>query len=311
MPRIPKTTRIAVTGIAGGGKTVFLTTLLSHLAEYNVENADGFGSIPEIFRFHELRGKRWPEFRLHEHRQSLARGTWPEKSVDCSQFVVQYDRSDWRFRSQRLELFDFPGERIADAAVAALGSYDDWSDHILDHFVHNQDYSDVAQSYLTYISSGKLTEHELLHTYRFILASLILQYKPLISPSTFLLDQRGGKARPGTPDEIASERFCGTSSESQFAPLSKEARESNPELTKYMRRVFADYRKTVALPIFNELGRAQRLVILVDIPTLLAGGVGRFNDERQILIDLFDVLRPNSQLGELLQGSPKVLRWLA
>ncbi|MFP4052862.1 MAG: YcjX family protein, partial [Phycisphaerae bacterium] len=40
-----------------------------------------------------------------------------------------------------------------------------------------------------------------------------------------------------------------------------------------------------------------RLVVLVDIPSLLMGGVGRYNDNRQVLLDLFESLRPDSSLG--------------
>ena len=41
------------------------------------------------------------------------------------------------------------------------------------------------------------------------LANLILSYKPLITPSTFLLDLKGQPARPMAPDELAAARHCG------------------------------------------------------------------------------------------------------
>lgn len=57
------------------------------------------------------------------------------------------------------------------------------------------------------------------------------------------------------------------------------------------------YRKELAMPVFRELSSVKCLVVQIDIVSLLAGGVGRYNDNRQIFLDLFKTFRTDSSLG--------------
>ena len=68
-----------------------------------------------------------------------------------------------------------------------------------------------------------------------------------------------------------------------------------------MQQAYKEYRNQIALPLFKEILDADTMIILIDIPSLLAGGVDRYNDNRQILLDLFDTIRPGSLLGKLLR----------
>ena len=292
---------VAVTGIAGGGKTVFLTSLISHLMEFGQGNFH-VGRGVDITDFREIpRREKWPPFFAHSaYREDLARGRWPEKSTDCSEYVCRFRRSDWMLHTQGMSFFDFPGERTADAAIAAFSDYEQWSGHVLSHFERHHDYAAAAGPYLDYVRGPEISKDRLLHLYRETLAGLILNYKPLVTPSTFLLDQQGVPADPGTVQEIAAERIAGTAENRQFAPLPEKVCRENPGLAREMSVEFRIYRKKVALPVFEKISRAGSLVVLVDIPSLLAGGVGRYNDNRQILLDLFEILRPSSDLGTLL-----------
>lgn len=293
--------RVVVTGIAGGGKTVFLTSLLSHLAEFG-QGGFHLGKGVDITDFREVPSRaQWPPAFDHSRfREDLARGSWPEKSTDCSRYVCEFRSSDWKFYTRRMSFFDFPGERIADAAIAAFSSYARWSDHILGHLAKHHSSLNAAGPYLDFIQKDNIEENALLGLYRETLARLILSFKPLVSPSTFLLDQDGVQASPGDPGEIAAARFAGISRHRQFAPLGAEARDKNPHLTGKMSRIYDEYRKQLALPVFREISDAGSLVVLVDIPSLLAGGVGRYNDDRRVLLDLFETLRPRSDLGSRL-----------
>ncbi len=280
---------------------MFLTSLLSHLAEFG-QGGFHIGKGADITGFRRLpdRGS-WPApFLFSNHRQDLARGRWPEKTTDCSQYVCQFQRSDWKLFSQKMTFFDFPGERVADAAIAAFSSFADWSEHILAHFARHHDYARAARSYLEQVQQDSISRDTLLTSYRETLARLILAYKPLISPSTFLLDRKGRAASPGSAREIAQARVSGLSRASQFAPLPARLRRKNPGLVQEMASAYTRYRKEVALPVFERISRTGTLVVLVDIPSLLAGGVGRYNDNRQILIDLFEMLRPGSSIGSQL-----------
>ena len=293
--------RVVVTGIAGGGKTVFLTSLISHLMEFG-QGQFHLGRGVDITDFREIPGRdKWPPYFPHStFREDLARGEWPEKTTDCSEFICQFRRSDWMLHAQKMSFFDFPGERISDAAVAAFNDYGQWSDHILSHFSRHHDYARAAGPYLEYIREKQLDPQRLLSLYRQTLARLILDYKPLVTPSVYLLDQHGKPAEPGSVEEIASRRVAGLAEHRQFAPLPEKARRDNPELSRQMSVEYKIYRKQVALPVFEKISRAGSLVVLVDIPSLLAGGVGRYNDNRQILLDLFEVMRPSSDLGTML-----------
>lgn len=316
--------KIGVTGIANGGKTVFLTSLLWQLAELESSDFRVFPSIG-LHGFRPLRLENNTEnlFPFEKYRETLSRGRrWPAKTTDSYRYSCEIRRKDWekisvgkltrmrRFQfsnRQRLDFFDFPGERIADAAIAAFENYADWCDHIIHHFKSHSDYLAAVLPYLEMLEQLVQVENreydvveKVVRHYKVALAGLIHGYKPLISPSTFLLDRTGTVAEMVSVEELASSRVAGLTAETQFAPLPSDVREAYPELAQKMEYSYTAYRNELAWPLFKEVIESQRLVILVDIPSLLAGGVGRYNDNRQILIDLFESLEPNGILGTLL-----------
>ncbi len=306
----PIARKIAVTGIAGGGKTVFMTSMLSHLIEHDPYHFR-FGSDARILNFRERKPAiRYGEhFRLDAFRDALSREQrWPSKTRDCAHYACEFRRSDWALRNCRLHFFDLPGERIADAAIAAHSSFAEWSDHLIKHLEAKSDYRAQAQEFLKLQKQENLAEETILTAYKTTLARLILSYKPLISPSTFLLDANAEPAREKEVDALATARASGLDGQ-EFAPLNTRARKHNPALAKAFAIRYRAYRREIVLPVFEELKDADRLVVLVDIPSLLAGGDGRYNDNRQILNDLFDTLRPGSLLGARLLSLFGVNLW--
>lgn len=305
---LPRTTRIGITGLANSGKTVFLTSLLWQLCEF--DDADfRLGGNLRISGWREVGASpsRSDLFDFEKHRDALARRqSWPEKTRDTSRFTCEFTRSDWRFFRQRLEFFDFPGERVADASIAACRDYAEWSEHMLRHWRSHSGYEAATRPFLEACRDRAIGEEALLLEYRRTLARLILEYKPLISPSVFLLDRKGSQAE-GDFERLAAERCSGLPGE-EFCPLPLPARDRFPE----MARRYRAYRHGVVMPLFRELLRCDRLIALIDIPSLLAGGVGRYNDDRQIVLDLVRVLQPASTLGgrliELLQMRARLRR---
>ncbi len=289
-----QTTHVGVTGIANGGKTVFLTSLMWQLAEA-ANDSFHIGKRVRIDGWHEFpvgRNRR-EDFAFQHYREALARHReWPEKTADCSRFGCEYSRSDWKMFRQRLVLFDFPGERVADAAIAALPSYHDWSEHMLRHWNSDSEYREAVGPFLDAARQDEVDETALLLEYRRTLARLILSYKPLVSPSVFLLDQHGKTPQADSIDALAAERCAGLPG-AEFCPLPAAQRGRFPDFSAR----YEQYRRDVVLPVFRELSRCSRLVVLIDIPSLLAGGVGRYNDHRQVLLDLVDTLRPDSSIG--------------
>ena len=133
--------KIAVTGIANSGKTVFLTSLLWQLHEF--EGADfGLENGVRVAGFRKIRSES--TFPFDKFQDAMAKqGEWPRKTKDIHQFVGEFKRSD-RLRKQQVEFLDFPGERIADAAIAGYDDFGDWSDHMLDHFESDSGYRRAA-----------------------------------------------------------------------------------------------------------------------------------------------------------------------
>lgn len=351
--------KIGITGIANGGKTVFLTSLLWQLEELNSSKFSLSATLGlKGFKTYNKGLEKDSIFPLETYKDSLSKGTkWPRKTKASYQYHCKFQRKDWKglsfgnlkrlkrlqvSQSQEVNFFDFPGERIADAAIAAIPSYEDWSDHILHHFQSHSDYSSTLLPYLELqkglaktqkapqkakffqaeqfikntfkkgsleksadqetLESEKIELYDtLIHSYKLVLAHLIHEFKPLVSPSTFLLDEKGQAAPMVSVEELAHTQIAGLTKEKQFAPLTKAMREAFPEITNNMERYYKEYRKKVAWPLFQKIIQSQRLVILIDIPSLLMGGVGRYNDNRQILLDLFNAIEPRSPLGSLLQ----------
>lgn len=302
--------RIAVVGTIRSGKTAFLTSLINHLVEHDPDQFP-FGQRATIqdFRIHPVPRALGEPFNYEGYRDALARqGRWPRKTVDSSHFICSFIRTDWAFARCGLHFLDFPGERIADAAIAAMGSYADWSDHILRYIENQSDYRALAEEFLILQEQTGLQAAAVTAAYRRTLARFILKYKPLVSPSTFLLDPQGQTPKETTVEGLAAERCTGLApsdnkgTDRQFAPLSPVARQRHPALVTAFARHYAEYRNAIVLPLFRFLQGCQRMIVLVDIPALLAGGVGMFNDNRQILSDLFDVLRQDTFLGRLLRA---------
>lgn len=304
-----QTTRIAVTGIAGGGKTVFMTSLIWQLAEF--ADADFRVGRRAVFSgFRELNARReyGAVFPFERFRDLMAKKqAWPAKTTDCSHFAFEMRRSDRMLFKQRMHLFDFPGERIADAAIVAFRDYEAWSRHMLNYWADHSDYQAAIAPYVALFDEPDVTVEQLIEGYKLALGRLILGYHPLISPSTFLLDPQGQQADAATPEMLASTRLAGLPN-AEFCPLPEGLGSRLSSIGRQMARNYRTYRQRVALPVFKELAACDRLIILVDIPYLLNGGVGRYNDNRQILLDFFETLRFGSDIGSRIMRIIKIWR---
>ena len=298
--------KVAITGISNSGKTMFLTSLLWQLEEIEEANFHLEKDV-KISGFRAIRSgvRREDTFPFHRYREIMAHEKrWPRKTTDIQRFRCRFDHSSkeglrsvlsrvsQRFSrwSKQLDILDFPGERIADAAIAAYSDFGQWSDYMFDYFDDNPGYNRAGFRLRQALEAENLEIDTAARAYRETLVSFIRDCKPLISPSTFLLDGKGNALAPEQMESSASERPCGLDADSQFAPLPESVREANPKLAKKMRKHFEWYRKRVVQPLFDDLAKSDSLIILIDIPSLLLGGVQRYNDNRQIILDLFGAL---------------------
>ena len=122
-------------GLYNAGKTVLLTSLVNHLQDHDPDRFPLGGRTGAVRKFVELPpDDGWSAFNFAGNRDSLVhKGRWPAKTRDRFQYSCQFERSGWTWSDCLLKLYDLPGERIADAAMAGR-SFAEWSDHLLGVF---------------------------------------------------------------------------------------------------------------------------------------------------------------------------------
>ena len=301
--------RVGVVGLYNSGKTVLLTSLINHLQDHDPDRFPLGKPGTHLRRFTvKDPDPGWAPFNYSGHRDALVNfGRWPSKTTDRAQFVCQFERSDWTFSDCLLKLYDLPGERIADAGMLGR-DFTGWSERMINLFQNDTTYRTHTAPFLEALKNPRATESELLAAYRLALANLILNFKPLITPSTFLLDLKGQPARPMAPADLAAARHCGIDSDTQFCPLPADRRGQSTEPFDTFSARYGAYVEQVVVPTVAAFRSCTSLVVLVDVTMLLAGGVGMYDDNRQIVKDLFEVLSPgeNKVFGPLARGLSKV-----
>lgn len=284
--------RIAITGLANTGKTVFLTTLINHLKHHDPSTFHLFKEKNDVtvkqFTEEEV-SDGIGSFDHSVYAQAMRSGHWPSKTVDVSEYTCRFD-TDHHWVSYQVEFLDWPGERVADV-VMYKRDYAGWSDYLLKRWEVAEDpYRRHVKSYLDASQQNPLSEQSIIAAFRLALGRLILDYNPLISPSCFLVGRDGNKLRGSSADQLAATGVAGLSPESQFAPLPAEARRRHPDLCENFTRSYEDYRKQIVLGLFDAVQRCNRLIVLVDIPGILASGDGRLNDNYEMIDEMLNGL---------------------
>jgi predicted YcjX-like family ATPase len=296
--------RIAVVGLLAAGKTVFLTSLINHLKDHDPARFHLGRRNPTVRCFREIAvDDGWERFPYLSYRDSILSGQWPAKTKDRFQYACEFERTDRRFHRCKLKLYDLPGERMADA-VMAIQNYAEWSDHSVGLLEGDHRYSACSLAFLGEMHRPNALEASLVTAYKETLGRLIHAFKPNVSPSTFLLDLQGRCNKGATPEAMSQSFFSGLDETSQFVPLAKAVRLAQPELAACFAARYEAYKRKVVWPVMKTLSECHSLILLVDVTMLLAGGVGMYNDNRQLIVDLLKVVQPGGAFHH------QVLRWV-
>lgn len=305
---------VGVVGLAGCGKTVFLTSLIAHLKDHE----------PDLFHLHSFKHSLDPraiigkfrkptdsevivkkfrhipsaaieeDFPYERFRDALVNhGRWPEKTKDLNTYHMCFERTD-RIREIDITLIDFPGERIADAMMGN-SDYVQWSDDLLLRYDNDSDYRTLCEDYLNYINGKTVVEEEVISRFKIVLGRLMAAYKPLITPSIFSLDLNGKTPSAAPPEELARKRIVGLAEDSQFAPLSAQCRAQNPEIAERFSAHYQAYRTHVPDRVFKKLHDCDGLIVAIDVPGTLRANIGRLNDTEAILDSLFQICAPDTK----------------
>jgi predicted YcjX-like family ATPase len=298
---MPLTTNIALTGSACSGKTNFLTSLIWHLDRLNQKKFDVKGAkkgndrVPIKLSKIELAPDRKSTFNFPLMRTKLTTNfEFAEKTLDTQDYSIEFDRDDWRIYRQRLQFFDFPGERFADTAIACYDKYDNWATSQINDLQNEPTIAKEIKDYLDAVSTAT-DKQQCIYEYRQLLIRLWHKYCTLISPSVFSLDQNGKHLSSASTDpQKQPVGLLGY----EFCPLPKDILDGHADILTTFRQNYKRYQKQVVFPAFKRLFSAQKLLIFVDIPSILMAGSNRLNNEQKIIENTLKALDHNTFIGK-------------
>ncbi|MCC7420488.1 MAG: YcjX family protein [Planctomycetaceae bacterium] len=313
-----RTKTVGITGLVQSGKTVLLTSLISHLRNHSPGRLPIGGNgtqVTEVCALPLPPGST--PFDVERYREDLAAHRFPPKTLTTHEFRAEYVRSDWSFTRLALHLIEVPGELLADSIVATHPRFDDWSDAVL-RVLARHDFARLTGPFLDALESSSdqdaSTGEETLHrAYRTALARMVLAYMPVVTPSSFLPRSplEGVDSTASEDQRIAAlvdQQVCGLDRERQFFPLSAAQRVKSASILERFRQHYTAYRQEIVLPMARRLQRCDELIVLVDVAMLLEGGTGMLNANALFLEQLLQAVDPGFRPpAAVLNGLCRVL----
>lgn len=303
----PTSKKVAVTGLSQSGKTVFLLSLIQHLANFRSEDFPlrYKGRAASVIRFKEIPpAADFERLPVDLYRSKFIaqneRLNWPVKTKDIYTYRISFEYV--RFNSPtsnrrtvkgfELEFLDFPGERLADAEIFRHEDYERWSEKILETMsVHPQ----LAKYHNAYIESLESLSQprEILNSYKTLLTAFIVEQSQLLSPSTFALGLGGDVFSEMDKNNQGRSRLCGLLGQ-EFAPIPAKIQSRLRETGNLFRSHYRTYRAEIVTKLFSHFNGCDQLLILSDIPGILRGGVHRYNGAFQAIGSLARILKPRA-----------------
>jgi predicted YcjX-like family ATPase len=266
------TVRLAVTGLANAGKTIFITQLISHLEHFKRSRFDlGAGrAIADARRFRiERPGLR--EFPYEAARRHLLGRDphWPPATREVAGVGVEFTLFDEHLWFQRrrysLEIYDFPGELLADLNLPDQ-SYSEWSLATLRWLEDAASPAHAAaEPYLRLLRHlhADSDPAQLVRAYHDFLERAVQSDARTVSPAGWIYTRRGGSfAAPVN-----------------FAPLPAGAASA---LVQHFERPYRAYTHSLG-PLAAVFRECAHHVVLVDVLEILRDGQSRYVERKAAL----------------------------
>ncbi len=309
--------RLGVTGLAGAGKTIFVTALVQHLTLAARLAALGEKNPLPVFRVHaegRFMGGRLepqpddavPRFAYEAHLDVLTgRGgsenrAWPQSTKRISELrlVLEFERTAGRGRSAAellIDIVDYPGEWLLDLTLLDK-SYRRWSEESLAAAEARTPLGAQWRRYVQSLDANGPADEDAAQR----AAALFKDYlqacraTPLaassLPPGRFLM-----------PGDLEGSPLL------TFSPLKLETELRPNSLAATMARRYEAYRAHVVKPFFRDhFARLDRQIVLVDVLAALNDGPAALRDLERALGDVLNAFRTgkNSILSSLLR--PKI-----
>jgi predicted YcjX-like family ATPase len=290
------TVRLAVTGLANAGKTIFITQLVSHLEHFKRSRFDlGTGrSITDVKPFAIARRgiKEFPYETARRHL--LGRDPdWPPATRDVAGIGIEFTLIDdyaWMTRrNYALEIYDFPGELLADLNLP------------------DQTFTEWSLATLRWLEDPTSPAHAAARPYFELLRSLRFDTDParLVQAYHDCLEAavRNG-ARTVSPAGWIYTRLGGSFSVPiGFAPLPGGA---PPELQRYFQHPYRAYIQSLE-PLASVFRECAHHIILVDVLEILRDGQPRYIERKQALQGLVEFYKRSH--GRLTRWARDAANW--
>jgi uncharacterized protein len=311
--------RLGVTGLAGAGKTIFVTALVRHLTIAARLAALGEKNSLPVFRVHaegRLMGARLepqpddavPRFAYEEHLDVLTgpqgcseNRAWPQSTKRISELrlVLEFERAAGLGRRSAAELsidiVDYPGEWLLDLTLLDK-SYRRWSEESLAAAEARAPLGAQWRSYMQSLDANAPADEDVAQRAAALFKAYLQACRadPLaassLPPGRFLM-----------PGELEGSPLL------TFSPLKLEAEARPNSLAATMARRYEAYRAHVVRPFFRDhFARLDRQIVLVDVLAALNAGPPALRDLERALGDVLKAFRTgkNSILSSLLR--PKI-----
>ena len=306
---LDRTVRLAVTGLRQSGKTVFITTLIHHLL--HGQELPFFTPVKQK----RLLGARLlpphvgdpPTFPFEHSRAALSAETpaWPEPTRGLSSLRLELRVANTGFlarqfsdyRSQQVEIIDYPGEWLLDLPMMEQ-SFSDWSGATIE-LARSSARRGMAADWLSAIEQDNVTPSA--SDRAATLAELYRRYLMSAQAAGLSLLQPGRMTMPAEMDGAEHLNFC---------PLPP----ATSRLYTLMSDRFEHYRDRVVRPFYaDHFSRFDRQIVLVDLLSSLNRGRAVFEDTQDALKTVMESFRygPSSLIARLFRPQIETLLFVA